>query len=149
MIQFRTLWDTHPSNAAFPDSVPCRTASGAPAYAHQCAIRLGVALSGAGATFRSYVGALCRYHPRHRHVLRAEELAAWLRHHPEVAGHPRITRHCSQSTFVARRGLILCRNFWGPGNTGDHIDAWNGTRMAGGDASYIELSEEVWFWEIV
>jgi hypothetical protein len=149
MINFRALWDSHPSNSTSPESMPCRTPSGAPAYPNQCAIRLGVALTLAGTIFRSYAGALCRYHPRHRHVLRAEELAAWLRAHPEVAGRPKVTPRASASAYVGRRGILLCRNFWGPGNQGDHLDAWNGARLAGGDASYIAMSEEVWFWEIV
>ena len=45
-------------------------------------------------------------------------------------------------------GIVACRNFWGQGNQGDHIDVWDGAQMAHGDPSYMDRSEEVVFWTI-
>jgi hypothetical protein len=32
--------------------------------------------------------------------------------------------------LIGRQGIVAFFNFWGPGNTGDHIDVWNGSRIA-------------------
>lgn len=50
--------------------------------------------------------------------------------------------------FAGRRGIVLCKNFWGPGQQGDHIDLWDGMQMADGSPSYISSSHEVWFWQL-
>src|SRR5690349_2878780 len=65
-----------------------------------------------------------------------------------IFGRVVITPKADEATFLGRRGLIFCRNFWGPGNQGDHIDLWNKGHMKTGYPSYIARSEETWFWEI-
>jgi hypothetical protein len=50
--------------------------------------------------------------------------------------------------YLGRSGIVAFINFWGPGNQGDHIDLWNGQKLAWGSDGYFELSEEIWFWPI-
>jgi hypothetical protein len=57
-------------------------------------------------------------------------------------------REKSSHAFIGRQGIFAFFNFWGPGNTGEHIDVWNGSRIALGDNNYFERSEEIWFWPI-
>lgn len=71
-----------------------------------------------------------------------------MRRRPDIFGPVVIRRNADETTFLGRHGLMFCRNFWGPGNQGDHIDLWNRDHLKSGDSSYIIRSEEVWFWEI-
>jgi hypothetical protein len=142
-IDFDRLW------AAYPQLYhPCQASDGTPHFENQCAIRFGIALIDGGIDVRGVGGVRCWYGHGSRHLLRGEEIAAWMRSNPSVFGQVRIYHSVDQSLFTGRRGLIFCRNFWGPGNQGDHIDLWNRTYMASGNPAYISRSEEVWFWEV-
>ena len=50
-LEFTKLWDNHPGRAANP----CDTTY----FPNQCAIRMGIALQGAGANLGSFRGAVC------------------------------------------------------------------------------------------
>jgi hypothetical protein len=142
-LDFNRLW------AAYPQQYhPCQTIDGTPHFENQCAIRFGIALIDGGVNVRSFRGVRCWHGHGFRHLLRGEEIAAWMKKNPSVFGQVRIYHSVDQSVFTGRRGLIFCRNFWGEGNQGDHIDLWNRTHMASGDPTYISRSAEVWFWEL-
>lgn len=66
-----------------------------------------------------------------------------------------------------KRGIVFFQNYWGPGNQGDHIDLWNGSRLtdwsswvrihsrlgasvlhAFADLSDYTKSQSVWFWPV-
>lgn len=145
-LSFGALWDNHPSTRG--NDHPCST-NGASNFRNQCAICLGIALEGCGVSLKSFRGARCWY--GHGHVLRAEELADWLRNGTVVFGVPDIARSTSYARYSTRSGIVFFRNFYGPGNQGDHIDLWNGSRMPGPDfdnSYYFKDSEEVWFWNV-
>ncbi|MBI3775854.1 MAG: type VI secretion system amidase effector protein Tae4 [Gammaproteobacteria bacterium] len=144
-VSFGMLWDNHPSNRG--DDHPCIT-NGASNFSDQCAIRFGIALERSGLSLKSFRGARCWF--GHGHVLRAQEIADWLRHGTTAVGMPDISGRTSYASYTTRSGIVFFRNFWGSGNQGDHIDLWNGSRMPGsGDHSnYFKLSEEVWFWNL-
>ena len=146
MLMFRTLWDAHPSNQG--NNTPCLDRKGNSAFENQCAIRMGVALSGAGMNLSSFRGVQCWY--GHRHILRVEELIMWLRTQTQDVGTAQSFRPGTNARMVVtgRTGIVACRNFWGRGNQGDHIDVWDGTNMAYGSPDYMDLSEEVVFWAI-
>ena len=143
MLNFDRLWAAYPTQYT-----PCATEDGRPHFPNQCAIRFGIALFGGGVDISSFPGVLCWHQHAEPHLLRGEEIAAWMRSKPKMFGKCSIYTNADSSTFEGRRGLVFCRNFWGPGSQGDHIDLWNRDYMATGNPEYITRSQEVWFWEI-
>jgi hypothetical protein len=154
MLSFATLWANHPSTQVPANNAPCRSKAGAPYYENQCAIRLGVALSGAGVSLSSFTGPFCWHKHGRSHPLRANDLAHWLDsssvHFVKKAEIARRTaaQKISVANYAGRTGIVMWMNFWGAGNRGDHIDLWNGVRIAHGDLDYFARSEEVRFWAI-
>ena len=148
----RELWNSNSSN-----------------FSNSCAIRLGVALASSGIDTRTFPGtAHCWHHKKTEgHTLRAEELAkglverqgflAWLGKRQEV-WKPRETpqkkpREVAQS-LKGKKGIIFFKDYYGPGNSGDHIDLWNGSRLTEvgshlrqGEDHYFE-AREIWFWQV-
>lgn len=146
-VTFNDLWQAHPANNGIPS--PCTNATGAPNFENQCAIKLGLSLQRAGVDMSSYQKAKCCWFGHaEKHVLRAEELAAWLKSRPELFGPVERLKLTSAQAFLGRQGIVLFKNFWGPGLQGDHIDVWNGAELSDGEPNYFERSQEVWFWEV-
>ena len=137
-MTFDELWEAYPTT-----DHPCLDSTGQPAFDNQCAIRMGAALEAAGVDLSSYDGQTCWHRHGGRHLLRAEEVANWLAYTPGPWSPPETYDGVTSSSLVGRRGIILCRNFWGDGNQGDHIDLWNGTEMRHGSPDYIDRSEQV------
>ena len=110
-------------------------------------IRMGIALVGAGANPRGFTGARCYPGLKHspKHILRAQELANWLVGQTGLVGAVTKSKDVSSADFANRTGIIFIRDGWGPT---DHIDAWNGAQMKGGDPGWISLGKEVWFWSL-
>ena len=61
--------------AAYPSSPPCDEK----VFKDQCAIKVSTALQGAGVSLKTFTGTCCWQHKGMKHVLRAEELANWLK----------------------------------------------------------------------
>lgn len=139
-LEFTKLWDNHPGRAANP----CDTTY----FPNQCAIRMGIALQGAGANLGSFRGAVCYPSLKHgpRHVLRAQELANWLKTQTSLVGTAATHKNVTSGDFIGKRGLVFIRDGWGPT---DHIDVWDGTSLKGGTPDYFALGKEVWFWELL
>lgn len=91
-----------------------------------------------------------------RHPLRVEEIKEWINSdaatfapsYAEKYVRDRQGRQQSHHSFIGRQGIVAFLNFWGTGNTGDHIDLWDGSSIAYGQNNYFELSQEIWFWQI-
>lgn len=171
-VQFQTLWDN------YPNSDPCvNPKTGKKAYDDQCAIRLGLALQKSGISFASFRGPRCEFGPAgNGMVLRARELADWLRTRP-FPGCPTPTIWTG-ATFrkgiTGRTGIVFFHGYWlRTGEkfpTGDHIDLWKRDRLTpsfttflrftlgishvpnpfgpGNYYSDLENSREVLFWQI-
>jgi len=78
-VRFTDLWN------AYPGGNPCdgKDKNGESAFNDQCAIRVGVALRNVGVTFKSYPSkGKCWFKGHEDHVLRARELAEWLKLQP-------------------------------------------------------------------
>lgn len=146
MLMFKTLWSKHPSINGEP--APCKDSKGNPAFENQCAIRLGIALKEAGMDLSSFRGAKCWF--GHKHILRVEEMITWLKLQTHDVGTAARFKPGSdaRAAVAGKTGIVACRNFWGRGNQGDHIDLWDGTSMPQGQPEYMDRSEEVFFWEI-
>ena len=148
-VSFKELWAWHPSNLG--NDSPCAT-DGTVNFKNQCAIRMGECFSKSGVLLNSFYGAKC--YPGHKHnqshILRAEELAGWMKTQPVFFGKVETKRNVKASDYANKNGIIFLKNFWGAGNQGDHIDLWNGSKMTGIEPreSYISAAQEVWFWEV-
>lgn len=140
---FARLWESHPAVCGEP--YPCRSPDGKPHFENQCAVRMALALERAGVSLRSFRGARCWHGHGAGHVLRAQELADWLRARPRTFG-PVTRLRPARPEDVPGRAIVFFRNFHGTNNQGDHIDVWDGRAMCAGDPSYFGRSEEVWFW---
>jgi len=152
---FDKMWRNHPALQATPLIQPC-TKNGVSNYDDQCVIRLGIAMTGAGISLASYRGAFCWHSHGRKHPLRVEEMKLWLNSEdaafcPTYAGISKRKANGWQNSwhaYAGRRGIVVFRNFWGASNQGDHVDLWNGSRIAHGSDDYFQRSQEIWFWGI-
>ena len=160
MPSFGELWKNHPTISE-DDRFPCKRPNGIPNFSNQCAIRMGTCLQRSH-MLSGYNGKQCWYgHKGKGHTLRARELAKWMKKKASRFGKCKIYKDVTWEDFKGKHGFIFCENFWGPNNTGDHIDLWDGTgqymgdsdfywegpAMASGAVDYIDRSEKVWFWQ--
>jgi hypothetical protein len=130
--RFKSLLDNYPE-----DSEPCNQG-----WDNQCAIRVSIALVGAGFPLTAYTDPLCK----HGHARGAESLAnyLWKQVRP-----PTISKDPSKgkARTKAKTGIILFRNITGfRGGRGDHIDLWDKNATMTGE--YFDVSTETWFWEV-
>jgi hypothetical protein len=137
-VKFADLW------AAYPRGNPCdgKDAKGNLAFDDQCAIRVGTALKGVGVTFKSFPKAgKCWFEGHEDHILRAEQLADWLKLQP-FAGCAKVATVTGadwQDKVKGKTGIVFFGNYWqrtidDKGTkektpSGDHIDLWNGSRL--------------------
>lgn len=159
-ITFSDLWEKYPEG----DSCDKQ-------FSNQCAINLSQCLVNAGISLTSFSGTKCWFGHKPAHILRAQEMANWLKQRPFV-GCPEPTILTGETFIEAIRGktgLIFFADYWQRSNeqgtnrrTGDHIDLWNRNRLQAewswvrinlgvswdGVISDFRLSKEVLFWEI-
>ncbi|MEI8668817.1 MULTISPECIES: T6SS effector amidase Tae4 family protein [Pseudoalteromonas] len=144
IVKFNKLWSNHP----YPDA-PCDKSL----FGNQCAIRMGVALEKSGidtSSFDSmYPQRRCYPGLKHspRHILAAQELANWIDSPRSTAfGTKKVIKGGALSKLKDKKGIIFIMNGWG--NT-DHIDLWDGEYLKGGNTDWLNLGDEIWFWEIL
>ena len=137
-LTFQKLWNNPP----YPNT-PCDSGY----FPNQCAIRMGVALGNSGVSLGSFRGAKCYPGLKHnpRHILRAQELANWLKTQRALVGNVAVHKNTNSKAFAGKRGIVFIKNGWGPT---DHIDVWNGSQLKGGSPTYFARGQEVWFWEL-
>lgn len=132
-VTFAKLWDSYPSGHPYVDP---KTGKPPPGFDNQCAIKISVAIHGAGVEMKSFRGAEIRMNGLKTAYV-AEQLAAWLKMQP-FCGLPTepedVTGKDWQDKIRGRTGIIFFANYWKrPGETtrptGDHIDLWNKTRL--------------------
>ncbi len=150
MPTFHQLWINHPMNGSPPEQHPCRDRKGVvhAILENQCAVRLGLALQGAGVKTDSVSGARCWNGHGQKHILRVLDLVPWIEKQAAMIGCKKKTVHkgVTSADFATKNGIVYFQNFYGRNNQGDHIDLWNGQKIAKGDLDFFERSEEVWFW---
>lgn len=149
---FTDLKAAYPYNPpARTDRTPCTKPDGSPSFANQCAIRLGVALRATGVLGLAGAPGVvsCWFHPRSAgHTLRAEELANWLAR-GTVFGAPTKLKGAGAATDLqGKQGVVFVKDFYGPGNSGDHIDIWDVDHMLSGSTTYFDKARAVWFWSL-
>jgi hypothetical protein len=147
-MTFDELWTVHPSNNNNP--TPCWNESeNEPRWDAQCAIRMGICLQDAGLDLSDYKACKCWFREckesGYIHAMRAEELGSYLKTKLFM---PEIKYNVTHESYIGRQGIVLFNNFWGPGNSFDHIDLWCRDSMTCGDNDYFSRSEQIWFWEL-
>lgn len=139
-------------NGSTPDPHPCTDSKGNvhAALENQCAIRLGLAFQGAGVNTDSVPGARCWNGHGRKHILRVLDIVPWIERSAVTIGCKKKVVHkgVTDANFTGKKGIVYFQNFYGRNNQGDHVDLWNGYKIAKGDNDYFERSEEVWFWEM-
>jgi hypothetical protein len=134
-VDWHEVWTSHPAPAR-----PCD-----PSFENQCAIRMGVALRGAGVDLSGFPGVYCWQGHEPRHVLRAEELAKWLATREDLVGEVAKSAHATSGDYAGRPGIVFIKDGWPSG--GDHIDIWDGENLRGGQLDWFERGE-IWFWDL-
>ena len=162
MLSFSNLWANH-SNVK--REAPLLDKS---TYQNQCAINLYAALVRSGVNAKTFRGQLSWQKNKPKYAIRAQELADWLASSFGRSGGvrmPQVQKFSGKDVFEkikGKRGIIFFQNYYGPGNQGDHIDLWDGSRLTHW-ASWIQIyarlgsvgfrsdyrgSESVWFWHV-
>lgn len=145
-VTFQKLWQNHPTTKG--ENQPCKKKDGTDAFKHQCAIRMSIALAGAGMSLKTFSGARCWFGHGGKHILRANELFKWLKTQSSQIGKVAVHTGVTYQDFKGKTGIVFFEDFWGPGNSRDHIDLWDGQQVRKGDLDYFERSKKVWFWKI-
>jgi hypothetical protein len=130
--RFRALWDKYPStNTPYVDKDTGRPPKG---FEDQCAIKVGIAMQGAGYDISTFSGATVRVDGA-QVPIRAEEFSNWL-DKARIDGMGKvevITGADWEKKIEGRTGIVSFKDYWlRPGEktpTGDHIDLWNGSRL--------------------
>lgn len=132
-IQFAELSTHYPS-----EQYPC-----ADGWDNQCAIRMSIALEGAGLSLADYHAHTCS----HGHARGAEALASYLRNRlgrPQVFANP----SSAKASLRSRRGIIFFKDITDFHNgTGDHIDLWDGSSTRRGQ--YFSRCRQAWFFNLI
>jgi hypothetical protein len=146
MIKFEDLWANHPKRTG--DPFPCMV-DDVPAFDNQCAIRMGICLEKAGLDLSGFKGARCWHNHKPKHILRAEELANWLR---VKLGPSKLTVFKGKDVYLTaqkemrlKTGIVFFKDAFSGGV--DHIDLWNRSRPISDD-NY-SFAREIWFWKFL
>ena len=124
MPQFVPLWNSHPNIKGDTPVLDKRT------YENQCAINMSVAWLRSGMKLNGYTGARSWQKDKPKLPIRAQELADWFNSPHSLL--KKAQKFEGKDVFDAidnKTGIIFFQNYWGPGNQGDHIDLWNGSRL--------------------
>lgn len=144
---FKKLLLNHPETKG--NREPCST-SGVSNFENQCAIRMGLALQGAGFSFGADYPSdgFCWHSHGRTHTLRVEQLVPWLRKQTHLLSAPSEHTAVTAADFKGKLGIAAFYNFYGDPQTGDHIDIWNGSKILVGNSNYFQRSEKVVFWQL-
>jgi hypothetical protein len=150
-VTFAKLWESYPSGHPYVDPKTGKPPKG---YENQCAIKVSMAIHGAGIEMKSFQGAAVSMNGL-KTAVGATQLAAWLKLQP-FCGLPKepenVTGKNWQDNITGRSGIIYFENYWRRSGetrvaTGDHIDLWNKTRLtpnAANNARRIGVSSLQW-----
>lgn len=132
-VTFAKLWESYPSGHPYIDN---KTGEPPKGYENQCAIKVSVAIHGAGIEMKSFKSASVTLNNLKTAVV-ATQLAEWLKLQP-FCGIPKeaenVTGKDWENKIKGRTGIIYFEDYWHRSGetktaTGDHIDLWNGSRL--------------------
>jgi hypothetical protein len=132
-VTFAKLWSSYPGGHPYVDP---KTGKAPPGFKNQCAIKVSIAIHGAGIEMKSFRGDAKKVNGLPVAYV-AAQLAEWLTLQP-FCGLPmkpeNVTGKDWQDKIKGRTGIIYFANYWHreddkKGPTGDHIDLWDKTRL--------------------
>jgi hypothetical protein len=141
-VTFAKLWESYPSDH-HPYTDP-KTGKPPPGFKNQCAIKVSVAIHGAGIEMKSFRGDAKQVHGLPVAYV-ASQLAEWLKLQP-FCGLPmkpeNVTGKDWQDKIKDRTGIIYFANYWMREGetkkpTGDHIDLWNKSTLTTNPANLV------------
>jgi hypothetical protein len=150
-LSFSALLANHPGQEA----VVCDLT----AFKNQCAIKMGVALEKSGVDLSFFQGERCSgnfkppHIPGHRHILRAQELADWLRKRTKLVGKVEISKPVPWDAYKGKKGIVFFQNVTGLEGI-DHIDVFDGLALKNGcklgkrNLDWVAVCEYIWFWDL-
>jgi hypothetical protein len=125
-------------------------------YENQCAVRMGRALAANDIYMVPFKGARCGL-PNHEptgddpagHILRARELANYLRSQTGKLGNVKIYKKATPKDFEDKRGIMFIQKPTEARGL-DHIDLWDGRglKQKTANISWISACDQVWFWDL-
>jgi hypothetical protein len=158
MSLFNILWEKHPTITG--DDFPC-SSNGNKNFENQCAIRMGECFERSGLSTKNLPVRRCWFHKdKLGHILSAEELAKAIEKYPLSSYIEKPIKFKGEDGFskiFGKKVIIFFKDYYGPGNQGDHIDLWNGARLTR-FSSYWDFfvmlggryrKAEVWFFWVV
>ena len=168
MSKFKELWGNYPDKNIIKARCQNKQESGSRPFGNYCAIMLSDALIKSGVSTVGSNAKKCWGHPGMKHILLAEEMAAWLNHSglSWLGQAQKINPKSFQDDLDGKTGIVFFKDYWQRGNespdnrSGDHIDLWNEDEITGGSmitrsiyeffgvVSDLNKSKEVWFWEV-
>ena len=175
MTTFNQLWQNYPRGSDYTSlQARCynKQEHSSQPFDNYCAIKLSECFVKSGINIASYSGAKCWSTPGTRHLIRAEDLANGLvLFPPSVFGRrEKINPHNYQEALSDKTGVIFFKDYWQreingrledmEHRSGDHIDLWNKNETTGegnlrrsileffGAVSDLNLSKEIWFWQV-
>lgn len=143
-LKFKNLWASYPSSPPYIDPKTGKPPAG---YSNQCAIKVSVAIHGAGIEMKSFTPKVIGVDAKQFGMVTidgkntatlASQLATWLKLQP-FCGLPQkpenITGADWDKKVNGRTGIVYFSDYWmretdrAGQPTGDHIDLWNGNRL--------------------
>ena len=161
MPTFAELWASHPTIKGEAPLLDTKV------YENQCAINLSASLMRSGIDLTSFTGVRSWEQGKPKYPIRAEELAGWLDRNAALLP-SRITKFFGRDVpgsfenINGKTGVIFLKDYYGPGQNGDHIDLFSRNRMTSlfswfriatgfsyeGRFSDYRKSKAIWFWEV-
>ena len=161
MPTFAELWSNHPTIKGDAPLLDTRV------YENQCAINMSASLMRSGIDLKSFTGARSWEKDKPKYPIRAEELAGWLDKNAALLP-GKITKFSGKDVpgsfdkINGKTGVLFLKDYYGPGQSGDHIDLFSKNRMTTlfswfriatgfsyeGRFSDYRKSKAVWFWEV-
>ena len=168
MITFEELWKNYPKKNEIKVRCQNKQATGSQPFGNYCAIMLSDALIKLGVSTINAKARKCWGHPGMKHILLAEEMAAWLKQSGFIwlGTAKKINPGSFQKELDGKTGIVFFKDYWQRGDetfdsrSGDHIDLWNKDELTGGSmltrtiyeffgiVSDLNKSREIWFWEV-
>jgi hypothetical protein len=142
-VTFAKLWASYPGGHPYADP---NTGKPPPGFDNQCAIKVSMAIHGAGIAMKSFRG-LARQVNSLPVAYVAAQLAEWLKLQPFCGlrkSPENVTGPNWQERIRGRTGIVYFANYWARDErekkrdkpSGDHIDLWNGSRLTASGMSF-------------
>ena len=168
MSKFNELWNNFPEKNLIRARCQNKQASSSSPFSNYCAINLSDALIKTGISTIGAKAKKCWGHSGMKHILLAEELAAWLTksNFSWLGSAIQVNPKSFQDELEGKTGIVFFKDYWQrgsesfPDRSGDHIDLWNKDEITSGGmttraiyeffgvVSDLNQSKEVWFWEV-